>query len=123
MKLSFSGSAVSLSSDGAILVVGGHTDTFGFIPNSLALKGYSNTAEGIGATWIFASNGSVYHQAETRVVGKGYVGSSEQGEQDAVGESCYIFHLTELDSIAFYVCYIFLIIIIVIIKIGTYILT
>lgn len=62
---------MSLSSDGQILAVGGIGDDF-----------Y------VGATWIFAYDGSVYQQLGEKLVGADSVGSSLQGKEGAnVGRS------------------------------------
>lgn len=59
----FLGSSVSLSSDGRILAIGGPGDN-----------------NGIGATWIFVSNGSVYQQLGQKLVATDSSGVSRQGK-------------------------------------------
>lgn len=58
------GYAVSCSSNGRIIAVGGPGDN-----------------NGIGATWIFSYNGSTYKQLGKKLVGTGSSGSSQQGNE------------------------------------------
>jgi hypothetical protein len=61
------GNSVSLSTDGNTLAIGGNGDN-GFI----------------GATWIFTRSAGVWTQQGSKLVGSGYIGSSNQGYSVAV---------------------------------------